>query len=135
VNLKSVLESDRSQSILLTIVYFGEDTAPAMVAAVHSVVNTPNLKIEYIIEDLPFNRGKGLKLALEKSSASMANSLVWLTDVDMEFSSDFITRCKSTPTLNRQVIDGIQLKFKYIQSLLNLNIEHFNCYFGRFSSR
>ena len=91
------------KSTVLTIVYFEDGKSNELIEVLLRETNSPYLRVEYSIVPQPFSRGKGLKIGLEKSTAAGANTIVWLSDVDMEFSEDFFTRCISTPILNKQV--------------------------------
>ena len=93
----------RNQPVVLTIVYF-EDGNSENIAAVlaQATADLSTLKTKLIIENNNFSRARGFRKALINMNATKENSIVWLCDVDMYFTRDFIDRCRTTPILNQQ---------------------------------
>ena len=90
---------------MFTIVYFEDGNSVHIASALEQArKSTPKLETNLIIEQKNFSRGGGLRKALLHINATNGDTdgVVWLCDVDMAFTEDFVDRCQSTPVRNQQ---------------------------------
>ena len=100
-NLKKIYEN-YNQNIGLTIVYF-EDGLSAEIRNLLDQTKKviPKLLSELIVLDASFSRGYGLQTGIERTQ--FPDAILFLCDVDMIFTAEFLNRCATTTILNHQV--------------------------------
>lgn len=105
----------QDRRVFLTVVHFGTDGLDAVRAGIASLrnrTNFNNVKLMNINET--FNRGRGLQIGARSWSGT--NVLLFLCDVDVLFSAEFLERCRNNAAPGRKVY------FPIVFSLYNPSI-------------
>ncbi|XP_047476837.1 chondroitin sulfate N-acetylgalactosaminyltransferase 1-like [Penaeus chinensis] len=111
-NLENILSKDNRLSVGLTVVYFKDDDQQECQRILQKAEKSfPNLKTEFILQEGPFSRGRGLQVGVEKTT--LRAEIVFFCDVDVLFTKEFLTRCQSTP------VEGYQVFFPMVFSMYN----------------
>lgn len=111
-NLVNILSKDNRLSVGLTVVYFRDDAQQECQRILQEAEKSlPNLKTEFILQEGPFSRGRGLQVGVEKTT--LRAEVVFFCDVDVLFTKEFLTRCQSTP------VEGYQVFIPMVFSLYN----------------
>ncbi|KAK3857924.1 hypothetical protein Pcinc_035850 [Petrolisthes cinctipes] len=111
-NLWGLLESGEERKVAVElnvcIVYFDDASTTAARQLLHTASQRiPTLNTEFILlqgtegKDAPFSRGRGLQVGAE--STKLRGDVLFFCDVDVLFTSEFLTRCSVTPVKGYQV--------------------------------
>lgn len=100
--LNNILQVNRvgTLQIILVVVYFEDDNAQKVAAALNAVEGA-NILTQLILLKGEFSRSRALQIGVERAKGFGA--VVFLCDVDMVITWDFLLRCLITPIQGRQV--------------------------------
>ncbi|XP_042872107.1 chondroitin sulfate N-acetylgalactosaminyltransferase 1-like [Penaeus japonicus] len=111
-NLANIMSTDDRLSVGLTVVYFRDEGHQECHRILQEAEKSiANLKTEFILEEGPFSRGRGLQVGVEKTT--LRAEVVFFCDVDVLFTKEFLTRCQATP------VEGYQVFIPMVFSLYN----------------
>ncbi|ELU09624.1 hypothetical protein CAPTEDRAFT_139082 [Capitella teleta] len=103
--------------VYLTIVYFGEEGLDQVKAVINKVSKAYDFNyIKLVTINEPFSRGRGLQVGAQ--SWSFGDAIMFLCDVDIVFSTDFLERCR----LNTD--PGVRIYYPIVFSLYNPSVAY-----------
>lgn len=90
-----------SLQVILTVIYFDDHNTKAIEAALEAARRSDNLQTQLILLSGEFSRSRALKIGVEDAKGSA--EVVFLCDIDVLITRDFLFRCLASPVQGRQV--------------------------------
>lgn len=87
--------------VVLTVIYFEDHSTKEVAAVLEAPRQDDNLQTQLILLRGEFSRSRALKIGVEETKGSA--EVVFLCDVDLLVTQDFLLRCLASPILGRQV--------------------------------
>ncbi|KAK8403907.1 hypothetical protein O3P69_000158 [Scylla paramamosain] len=99
-NFREVVQ-DSDLRVVLSIVYFDDQHTLEAAAALEAARGTEGLQTQFTVLTGEFSRSRGVNVGVEAMTSDV--EIVFLCDVDVSVTRDFLVRCLASPAQGREV--------------------------------